>query len=223
MVHGLSDVTSLPRVHILLYLACLPRHPDTRSIRGLQHTVSILDIGCLDTRLLPLDHEARLLQQCHDLIVGQFKASRVGDTRRVVRIVYPVAVVVVTVVPGWVILKMPQQRADIDEDAARLETGPDHLQVPNQVGRGVEEEDARHGVVRLLVVLAAVAAQKVGRAHGHGLRAGGLPQDGRGVDVGDGVAAEVVGAGEVVGEGVHPGVDGVVVDLRAFVDDVLRG
>lgn len=189
----------------------------------MQQPIPVLDIWRLDARLLPLDDEAELLQQHHDLLVGELKAARIRDARRPVGIVHAVAVVIVPMVPRRIILKVPQQRTDVDEQAPGLQARADHLEVPDEIRRRVEEEDARDGVVRALVLLVAVRAQEVGGAHGHGPGAGRAPEHRRRVHVRDRVAAQVVGAREVVGEGVNPGVDGVLAGAAALVEDVLRG
>lgn len=132
-----------------------------------------------------------------------------------------VAVVIVTMVAWRVILKVPQQRAKVEQCAAGLEACVYGLEVTDQVGRRVEEEYGRDRVVGARVLRVRVQAQKVGRAHGH-LARGGLDRGhgGGGVDVGDGVALQVVLAGRVIGEDVNPGVDGVLLGGLHEVEDV---
>lgn len=132
----------------------------------------------------------------------------------------PVAVIIVSMVPRGIVLKVPQQGADVDEDAAGPKAVPDDLEIAYQIWRRVQKEDAGYDVVLVLVVLIAVEAKEVGRAHGH-LPAVRRLSEGRGrVDVRDLVAAQMVRTGAVVGEGVYPGVDGVLARGLALVEDI---
>ena len=68
---------------------------------------------------------------------------------------------------GRIVLKMPKQGSDIRPDAAWLKAVPDRLDVADGVGRGVEEEYGRDGIVGVFVGFVFVKGEEVGGAHGH--------------------------------------------------------
>ncbi|CRK27522.1 hypothetical protein BN1708_004412, partial [Verticillium longisporum] len=194
----------------------LPRDPRAGAVQRLHHRLVVLDVGRGAVRLAGLDDEADALDEGHDLVVGELEGARIGDAGRVVVVVLAVAVVVAAVVAGRVVLKVPQQGPDVDEEAAGLEAAEDGLEVAHEVGRRVEEEDGGDDVVGCAPRLVAVETEEIGGAHGHG-------EGGAWVQVWHGVAAQVVLARAVVREGVNPGEDGELAGGLGVVEDKVRG
>lgn len=201
----------------------LASNPRASPVNSSQDGICILDVRGFNPRLPRFHYKSQLLDESHDLVVGELEASRIGDSRRVVVVVLPITVVVTAVITWRLVLEMPQQGPDVYEDATGLQAVEDGLEVADEVRGRVEEEDGGDDVIGVPVVFVAVEAEEVGGAHGHVAGAWGAGELGGRVDVGHLVAAEVILPGQMVGEGVYPGIDGVLAGALGAVEDVGGG
>lgn len=185
---------------------------------------------------MPLNAEAKPLDQRHHLVVRQLDGPALRNAETPTTVIMDATALLALPFPPRrlgppvlrarrIVLKVPQQRAQVDPHAALLQTVGDGLDVVDQIRRRVDEEDARDRVERGAVLRAAVRDAEVGRRHAHPrerVRAharAGRAQQRRRMHVGHAHGLQLVRAAGVVRERVRPRVHGELLGARRVVED----